>query len=454
MIVNYCDFTCFWDWDHFKAFIRDSHCDGAVPAYKGFHPHSLGTTNYAYLKENGLWLEDIQEKQPFTQNRMNEYASSGTYYFRSAGQMLEAFDTIRKHKLQIGGEFYVSLAYKPLLKDQKRIAVYPLQHFMQWGTPEDVVEYQQWSETFADLASQPKKNVQCTPSGCMVMPMAGLGKRFSDEGYEDPKPLIDVSGRPMFLQAALDQPESATKAFVIRNDMPGVEHVISEIGANFPNAIIEQSDGNTEGQACSAKLGLDAVRARHSDFSDPVTFAACDNGMIYNEQKLNALLKDDAIDIILWGTRGYANAVRHPEMYGWIDTDGDVVNGVSVKVPLSSPENDPIVIGTFTFKHPDLFDRVVDQLLQENMRVNGEFYLDTCINVAIEIGLKCQYFEVDHYLNWGTPNDLRTFQYWQSCFHKWTSHPYILENDRRINLGHSDKLAMTYREFKPPLPSH
>ena len=80
-------------------------------------------------------------------------------------------------------------------------------------------------------------NMSVKTIGCMVMPMAGLGKRFSDEGFEIPKPLIDVSGSPMFLQAALDQPMSAKNAFVVRNDMPGVEQVISEISSSFPSAI-------------------------------------------------------------------------------------------------------------------------------------------------------------------------------------------------------------------------
>jgi len=51
VVVNYCDFTCYWNWDHFKKFVTDTACAGAIPAYKGFHPHTLGTTNYAYIKE-------------------------------------------------------------------------------------------------------------------------------------------------------------------------------------------------------------------------------------------------------------------------------------------------------------------------------------------------------------------------------------------------------------------
>ena len=48
------------------------------------------------------------------------------------------------------------------------------------------------------------------------------------------------------------------------------------------------------------------------------------------------------------------------------------------------------------------------------------------------MGLNCYVFEVDSYLCWGTPNDLRTFEYWQSCFLRRATHPYRLEKDIRI----------------------
>ena len=31
----------------------------------------------------------------------------------------------------------------------------------------------------------------------VVIPMAGAGSRFQEQGYELPKPLIDVCGKPM-----------------------------------------------------------------------------------------------------------------------------------------------------------------------------------------------------------------------------------------------------------------
>ena len=200
VVVNYCDFTCYWDWHHFKQLVAACKCDGAIPAYKGFHPHTLGSTNYAYMREADGWVLDIQEKQPYTDNRMQEYASSGTYYFATGKIMSDAFRTIMEQNINIGGEFYVSLAYKPLLAAHRPVAVYPLQHFMQWGTPEDVAEYKGWSTAFRQLcAPQPNSS---KPIGSLVVPMAGLGQRFVNESYAVTKPLIPVSGKPMVVQAA------------------------------------------------------------------------------------------------------------------------------------------------------------------------------------------------------------------------------------------------------------
>jgi hypothetical protein len=80
-----------------------------------------------------------------------------------------------------------------------------------------------------------------------------------------------------------------------------------------------------------------------------------------------------------------------------------------------------------------------------NGRINGEFYIDACINDAVALGLRCHLFEVDSFLSWGTPNDLRTFEYWQSCFHKWPAHPYRLEKDPRVPPQALEGLRNRYR---------
>lgn len=451
IVVNYCDFTCYWDWQHFKQFIAITSCVGCIPAYKGFHPHTLGSTNYAYIRELSGWLQDIQEKQSFTDNRMEEYASSGTYYFSSGQIMLDAFRQVLERDLQVGGEYYVSLAYKPLLEKGEAVAVYDIQHFMQWGTPEDVAEYLNWSKAFRNLLVNEGR--QFEPTGSLVMPMAGLGQRFQNEGYKLTKPLIPVSGRPMVTQATYDLPPAKQHAFVLRSDMPGQAAIADELLSIYPNALVEQIPSVTEGQACTALIGLDALEQKHQTELGFITFGACDNGVLYDKNVFNQLLLNEEVDVIVWGVRGHANAVRHPTMFGWIDYDNTgLIRRISVKTPLKSPTADAIVIGTFTFKKASDFRASIARLIKRNGRINNEFYIDEAINDAIELGLRCQLFEVDNFLCWGTPDDLRTFEYWQSCFHKWEGHPYLLEKDKRIPNEILPFLAQRYQSTVPPLP--
>ena len=449
-VVNYCDFTCYWDWQHFKNYVHSSKCFGCIPAYKGFHPHSLGTTNYAYMLESNGWVKDIQEKQPFTDARINEYASSGTYYFNTAELMLNSFEYMSRHSLTVNGEFYVSLAYKFLIKQNKSIAVYPLQHFMQWGTPADLSEYNYWSSSFKRLLDVTESSGSTSADdGAVLIPMAGLGKRFANEGYNLTKPLIPVSGRSMVSQAANDLPHSKRYIFVLRADMPGYTDVKEEITNLYPHSIITTIDSVTEGQACSALIGLDSLPTDESFTS--ITIGACDNGLLYDMKLFKSLSNDPSIDIIVWGIRNYASAIRNPKMYGWIDSDNGWIRSISVKCPLNSPETDPIVLGAFTFRRSEDYRRAMASLVHRDGKINGEFYIDSLINDAISLGLKCHLFEVDSYLCWGTPNDLRTFEYWQSCFHKWKSHPYQLELDRRIPPKEVNKLAQIYSSYVPPL---
>ena len=120
-----------------------------------------------------------------------------------------------------------------------------------------------------------------------------------------------------------------------------------------------------------------------------------------------------------------------------------------IKKAIKNPEKDPIVIGTFTFRRSKDFHAALKRLTLRNGRINGEFYVDSLINDAIESGLRCHVFEVDSYLCWGTPNELKTFEYWQSCFHKWDKHPYALSLDNRVP---NEKLVALEKKYHKVTP--
>ena len=168
--------------------------------------------------------------------------------------MLDAFRQTVSQNLHLNGEYYASLSYVPMLQEKKRIAVYPVQYFMQWGTPEDLSEYNMWSHTFR-LLNKPQEKPSGS-SGSLIIPMAGLGKRFADEGYTQTKPLIPVSGKPMVIQAAAQLPGAENMVFVLRHDMPGLDEISDIIKKYYSNAQLVIVPGVTEGQACTALIGL------------------------------------------------------------------------------------------------------------------------------------------------------------------------------------------------------
>lgn len=164
VIVNYCDFGTYWDYQDFLNHTRSRNADGAVVAYKNFHPHMLGTNNYAFMRDNKQWLLEIKEKEPFTDDRMNEYASNGTYYFKKGNYIKKYFKQLMEERIQVNGEYYVSLIYNLLVRDKLKVSIYEIQHMLQWGTPEDLKEYQQWSDYFKNLVGSGKKKAKTLPS--------------------------------------------------------------------------------------------------------------------------------------------------------------------------------------------------------------------------------------------------------------------------------------------------
>ena len=84
--------------------VEETKCDGAIPCYRGFHPHTLWSNYYAYVREESMRAWDIREKTPFTDSPREEFASSGTYYFRTSKLMQQYFERCVSEGLTVAGE--------------------------------------------------------------------------------------------------------------------------------------------------------------------------------------------------------------------------------------------------------------------------------------------------------------------------------------------------------------
>ena len=443
VIVNYCDFGTYWDYNDFLKHTRDRNADGAIPAYKRFHPHMLGSTNYAFMRDKEQWMLEIKEKEPFTDNRNNEFASNGTYYFKKGKFVKKYFNELIREDLNLNGEYYVSLIYNLLVRDNLKVSIYDIQHMLQWGTPEDVQEYNTWSKYFRDAIKE-KEKPKALKNSLTLIPLAGHGSRFAKAGYKDPKPLINISGKPMIIQAAKSLPNSENHIFVTLKDHLENYPLEKTLKNEYPDSKVIAINEVTKGQAITCSLGL-----KDSDINTSLLIAATDNGMIYDKKKYQKLIEDENVDAIVFTFRHHVSSKNNPHMYGWVKTDKNQnAKGVSVKSPISdNPYDDHAIVGTFYFKKLAYFNQALKSLLDKDIKVNGEYYVDSLIGEIIELGLNVKVFEIEDYIGWGTPDDYKTFVYWQSFFNKVSWHPYTLEKDITVNKNKTKELDKSFRDF-------
>lgn len=255
----------------------------------------------------------------------------------------------------------------------------------------------------------------------ILIPMAGAGQRFIDEGYTTHKPAILTIDRntgeelPMVVCATKDLPGVAEKGanlIYIDRDFhksDGVENIIQRY---YPKSQFITIDYLTEGQASTCLLAKELI-----DNEESLLISASDNGMVFNEVTFNELTQET--DAIVFTYRNNPSVLIKPSAYGWVDIDQDNnIKGVSVKKALSdNPMNDHAIVATFWFKTGHIFVEATEKMIQENDRINNEFYVDNVINHLISLGYRAKILEIDRYIGWGTPKDYeaytKSYRYWE-----------------------------------------
>ncbi|MCP3960827.1 MAG: NTP transferase domain-containing protein [bacterium] len=416
--LNYCDFSVGWDYADYKARVAELGCAGSLTAYRGFHPHSLGPNLYAYMREEDGYMREIREKGCFTDDRMNEYASSGTYYFQSGALMKRTFRDAVERDLSTGGEFYASTPYNLLVEQDLPVFIYELDYFLQWGTPEDLEEYQAWSDYFARHAG---RRPSAEPSAAThLIPMAGEGMRFQREGYTVPKPLVPVAGVPMIERSLGALPAAERWIALVRSAHLSAPRLRERLASSGRDVEVVPVERLTEGQAATCLLARDRL-----DLEAPLLIGCCDAAVVFDEDRYRELTADPEIDCLVWTFRNHPHANRNPTHYGWVRADADGVRSISCKQPISDDvRGDPGIIGIFWFRKARFFTEAADRMIAEDRRINKELYVDTSIEVLVEQGRRARVFDVEHLINFGIPDDVRTYEYWHSYFRQAKHHPY------------------------------
>lgn len=253
-----------------------------------------------------------------------------------------------------------------------------------------------------------------------LVPMAGAGSRFVQEGYRVPKPFIPIMGQPMYVTALKSFPPADRFIFLCQKQFLERYPFEAETKRRFPGAVIIAVDGLTEGQACTCLLAEE-----HLDTDEPLLISSIDYQLVYDEAAYARMAQDPTVDVAIWTFQQKSIITKDPEAFAYCRTEGDRVVEVVEKQTISdNPRLDPAFTGTLYYRRARDFVRGAKTMIARNIRVNNEFYVGTSVNQLIAEGRRVVIFPVEKFVSFGDPLELQLFHAWEDFFYHEPNHPY------------------------------
>lgn len=234
----------------------------------------------------------------------------------------------------------------------------------------------------------------------VLMPMGGLGSRFSKAGYPTPKLLIDVDGQPMFMRSlqSFEGKVDTHYIFVVRQEHIDKFKLDKHIREYLPDASIAVIDHDTRGavETCLAAKGF-------IDDKLPISVADCD---IYFEsqvyfKKINELNTLGAPDGML------LTFPADDPRYSYVELD---TNGKAVRTAEKIVISNHAILGGYFFKNGGLFKQLANDFLIKPLPENlKEYFMSHLFNLLLEQNGVIETADIDKMFIFGTPEELEAY---------------------------------------------
>lgn len=234
----------------------------------------------------------------------------------------------------------------------------------------------------------------------IVIPMAGLGSRFQEAGYQDPKPFIPVQGKPM-IQWVIENLRSRSYRthfnFIVNRHHLETYAFEERLSLLAPGSNILAIPGKTEGAACTVMLAMD-----HIAQDRPLVIANSDQWIDYPfDPFLEMGMKSPGEGLIM-------TFPASEQKWSYAKTnDLGYVTEVAEKKPISRDAT----VGIYFFQKASDYTLSCEEMIRKGIRTNGEFYVCPVYNELIRSGGRVRIFPIPksamHGL--GTPEDLDAF---------------------------------------------
>ena len=273
---------------------------------------------------------------------------------------------------------------------------------MHYGKPYGDVYIDDLGITFSSVKQLEKKMKEIKP--IFVIPMAGKGQRFKDEGILEPKFLIETKGRTLFEWSLEGLPlDIASKIIFICLDKHEKKYDVKNfikknMGKKFPSLSYEiiLLDKTTDGQVETVLYAKE-----HINNDSTLVIYNIDTYFLSSRLKSKLLtIKNTTID----GLLGAFNS--NDSKLSFIELDSEFVKRTKEKEPIS----DIASTGLYVFSYGKDFVDAAEFMLSNSLNTNNEYYVSELYNILIKRGKKFVIDLAEDFSPLGTPDDIKKFE--------------------------------------------
>lgn len=213
----------------------------------------------------------------------------------------------------------------------------------------------------------------------IIIPLGGIGQRFSTEGYSQPKSLIKVFGRPLIfwvLDHLKVDPEKDQIVIIYHPmlDKYNFTEIISQEFSTRAKIKLFKLSGPTQGASETIMKGLEGLSeeelSRQTMCIDGDTFYTCDIVSKYKDNPGNRVFC-------------FESSSQDP-IYSYIKIDSEwTINAIAEKKKISKYAN----TGCYCFNKGNQLLEYCRKIVNNDIRTSGEFYTSCIINEMLKDGI-------------------------------------------------------------------
>jgi dTDP-glucose pyrophosphorylase len=231
--------------------------------------------------------------------------------------------------------------------------------------------------------------------------MAGESPAFFEAGYQFPKNLVEISGKPL-VERVIDSISSlrdlSRLLFVIRQEEDERYHTGEVIHLLEPDAIVIRALGQTAGAACTALLAAEWI-----DNEDELLIV---NGDIIVDENISGIVDEFRIRGLDGGIPVFQGV--HPRWsYVKVDETGCVVEAAE-KRPISRHAT----AGIYFYSRGRDFIESAMRMIKKDACVDNKFYVCPTFNEMVLMGKRVGIYHIsrESYFSLATPQGVREYE--------------------------------------------